>query len=266
MVLSLSGAWFRFAKEYVLKGADLEVREGELAVLVGPMGSGKSTLLYAASGLLELERGELSIDGEPFEERHRREVGLVFQNPEDQLFNPTVRDEIAYALRTMGKEDEGRVLEAAREVGIEGLLDKNPFKLSYGQKKLVALASVLVYSPKYLLLDEPTANLDKKSYARVLEIVTRRKGAVVATHEVDWILVADVVYVMKGGKTIKITPEEAIKKLDSLPVAVPPGWRILMKRLSPSDLLEEARELLRGVSSEAYEGPRQASVKAGRGP
>ncbi len=180
--------WFRYDKEYVLKGVSGLVREGNSLAIVGPTGSGKSTLLYAIANLLPIEKGEVKLFGrEPL----RREIGLLFQNPEDQLFNPSVYDEIAYSLRTLGLDEheiEKRVKTIAKRLGIEGLLDKQTFKLSVGQKKMVALASILVYDPKVLLLDEPSANLDYKGFNTILKIIReeleKNKIVVLTTHDV----------------------------------------------------------------------------------
>ncbi len=268
-MLCLREAWFSY-DEPVLRGASLCVRRGELGVLVGPMGSGKSTLLYALAGLLELEKGELTLDGKPFSEEDRKKVGILFQNPEDQLFNATVYDEIAYSLRTMGldeEEERKRVLAVARELGIESLLNKNPFKLSYGQKKLVALASITVYEPEYLLLDEPTTNLDKNSYKIMMKVALER-GALVATHELDWLLLSDVVYVMKNGEVVKLDPLEALNALEEMPVAVPPSWRLLLERDTPDELRAAAKlkEELRKEERCVDERPAQGAVEAGGRP
>lgn len=242
MALCLEDAWFKYDK-YVLKGASICVEEGELAILLGPMGSGKSTLLYALANLIPLEKGRVTIDGKEFGEEDRRKVGIVFQDPEDQFFNATVFDEIAYSLRALGFEESvvrERVEAIASELGIERLLSKNPFKLSYGQKKLVALASVMVYEPNYLLADEPTSNLDKFSYEKVMELITK-KGALVATHEVEWIPLASKVYIVNDGKVQEIGDIAQALKENKLPVPIPTSWEILFETLG----FERALELLR---------------------
>jgi len=242
-LLCLEDAWFKY-EDYVLKGASLCVERDKLKVLLGPMGSGKSTLLYALAALVPLERGKVTLDGEPFSDEHRRRVGLLFQNPEDQLFNATVFDEIAYALRSAGLDEEfvkEKVVETAARLGIEKLLNKNPFKLSYGQKKLVTLASILVYDPEFLLLDEPTANLDKRSYEKVLEIVLTSKGALVTTHEIEWIPLADEVYVLENGRVRKVEDIAAALEREELPVPMPLSWKLLVARYGAREALENLR-------------------------
>ncbi len=184
--------WFRYSKEYIIKGASGSVQEGKALAIVGPTGCGKSTLLLLLSGLLKPERGVVRLNGE---RPKKSDLGLLFQNPEDQLFNPTVYDEIAYALRTMGLDEseiKEKVMSVANEMGIDNLMERSPHKLSVGQKKLVALASILVYEPKVLLLDEPSANLDAESLRRLVEAITRRKkeGRIIvfSTHDPDFAL------------------------------------------------------------------------------
>ncbi len=249
MALCLEDAWFKY-DEYVLKGASICLSEGELAILLGPMGSGKSTLLYALANLLPLEKGRITLDGEPFREEDRKKVGIVFQDPEDQFFNVTVFDEIAYSLRALGFSDhevESKVKAIASKLGIENLLHKNPFKLSYGQKKLVALASVLVYEPKYLLVDEPTSNLDKVSYGKVMSLIAER-GALVTTHEVDWLPLASKVYVLEDGKVREVKDVVKALKDRSLPVPLPTSWEVLIETLGPERALDIMREKARKLT------------------
>jgi len=199
LVLAARGVWFGYARgEPVLKGLDFEAHGGEVVAVLGPMGSGKTTLLMVLAGLLPPWRGVVQVGGLPAgSPGARRLVGLLFQSPDDQLFNPTVEEEIAYALLSAGVP-RGEALEAAREaarrLGIEGLLGKRPRRLSYGQRKLVALASILVYRPRVLLLDEPLSNLDAQAAERMLDAIRRHveEGglAVVATHDIDLVLEA----------------------------------------------------------------------------
>ncbi len=195
------GLWFSYQPgRPVLRGASLRAAPGEAVAIVGPTGSGKTTLLLLLAGLLEPERGEVLLDGRPLREQlpgARRRIGILFQNPDDQLFNPTVYDEIAYSLRTLGLgEDEvhSRVEAAARRLRVEGLLGEAPHRLSAGQKRLVALASILAYDPEVLLLDEPTTGLDSAHRRRIIEVMrghASRGGTVIyATHDYDAVLQA----------------------------------------------------------------------------
>lgn len=196
----------------VLRGASFSAGRGEVVAVVGPNGSGKTTLLMVAAGLLEPSRGQVLLDGRPLREQlpeARRRIGLVFQDPDDQLFNSTVYDEVAFTLRQL-LPTEGdvyrRVIEVAGMFRLEGLLDKPPYKLSIGEKRRVTLASILAYDPEVLLLDEPTANLSSRFIEEVENIILdarKCKAIVVASHDVEFIArVADRVYILNNGTTL----------------------------------------------------------------
>ena len=157
-----------------LSSIDLELATGEKVVLLGSNGSGKTTLLRVLDGLIEPSEGTVHYDGHvvdraalrdpEFVKRFRREVALLFQNPDSMLFHATVFDEIAFGPRQLGMDDvDDRVATWAHTLGVESLLDRTPFRLSSGEKQRVCLAALLVTRPKVLLLDEPTANLDPRS-------------------------------------------------------------------------------------------------------
>lgn len=195
--LQLKNVWFRYSRgeDYILRGVGLELRESELVVVRGPNGSGKTTLILVAAGLLKPERGEVLLDGKPIYEQlplARKKIGVTFQDPDDQFFNATVYDEIAFALRQLKIcEDEvrTRVTEVARRLRIEHLLSKLPYRLSGGEKVKVALASVLVYEPEILLLDEPTAYLTPETKDEVIELLKKLRGEgrsiLIATNDPD---------------------------------------------------------------------------------
>lgn len=184
--------------------------------MLGPNGCGKTTLLMVAAGLIEPQRGEVFFNGKPLKEQlpeARRLIGFLFQNPDDQLFNPTVYDEIAFALRQLDVDGgvEERVKKAAADFNIEPLLSRPPYKLSLGEKKRVVLASITAYDPDLFLLDEPTSNLPPRAVAEMESLLAAwkrsRKGIVVAAHDVDFVArVADTVYLMSGGETIAHGP------------------------------------------------------------
>ena len=213
-VLEVKNAWLTYPGGVeALKGASLRVASGEVVAVLGPNGSGKTTLLLVAAGLLEPSRGEVLLDGRPLAAQlpgARRRIGLIFQEPDDQLFNPTVFEEIAFALRQLGTpedEVEERVKFVARELGLEHLLDRSPYTLSAGEKRRVAIASVLTYGPEFLLFDEPTAYLSVP-WRRALESLISRlraegKAVAVATHDVAFAArIADRVYLLKGGQVL----------------------------------------------------------------
>lgn len=178
-VLTLKDIWFRYpaSDEYVLKGVNLRLNKYELSVIRGPNGSGKSTLLLIAAGLLTPEKGEVLLYGKPLSTQlpqARIKLGITFQDPEDQFFNATVYDEIAFALRQL-RIPEGiirnKVTEVVEALNIAHLLNRPPYKLSGGEKVRVALASVLVYDPEILLLDEPTAYLTTNAKSELMKLL-----------------------------------------------------------------------------------------------
>ncbi|MFN3383405.1 MAG: energy-coupling factor ABC transporter ATP-binding protein [Archaeoglobaceae archaeon] len=191
-----------------VENADLIISRGERVAIVGENGSGKSTLIFLLSGLLKPSKGEVKILGFPNKEIEeiRRRVGVVFQNPDDFLFNPTVRDELLYVPRQleMSKEEMERIVQEFSEIfGLKDVLHKPPFRLSGGEKKKVEIASVLVYKPEIIFLDEPTANVDAKTRRIIKEIIKGYDGTVVvATHEIDVAKLCERVLVMKKGKII----------------------------------------------------------------
>ncbi len=176
-----------------VRDIDFEILQGERVGLIGANGSGKSTLILLFAGLVKPTEGEIKILGmEPKKgniEAIRRKIGVVFQNPDDFLFNPTVRDELLYVpaqLEWSEEEMEKAVKKYAKMFRIENILEKPPFRLSGGEKRKVELASVLVYQPEILLLDEPTAYVDGKTKRQILEILEDFEGTlVIATHELD---------------------------------------------------------------------------------
>jgi len=186
--------------EQCLRGVSFDVRQGERLALIGANGSGKSTLLHLLDGLYFPNSGAIRVMGEalteqavetpPFGPRFRKEVGFLFQNSDAQLFCATVEAELAFAplqLRWPRAEIDRRIGETLEMLEITHLRDRTPQALSSGEKKRVALASVLVVGPSVLLLDEPTAGLDPRSQSILLEILLSLHDAgmtiITATHE-----------------------------------------------------------------------------------
>lgn len=166
--------------------------EGERVALLGANGAGKSTLLLHLNGLLRGE-GRVAVAGVPVEaktvRRVRALVGLVFQDPDDQLFCSTVAEDVAFGLRYQGLPESAvdeRVRRTLEAVGIPHLAERNPYEMSEGEKKLAALATVLSMDPVVLALDEPTAFLDGRSRRRLIDVLSRLPQAlIVATHDLD---------------------------------------------------------------------------------
>jgi cobalt/nickel transport system ATP-binding protein len=181
----------------VLAGLSLKIASGEKVVLLGANGCGKSSLLKLMNGLVFPDSGSVRWNGEAltqaqlkqrdFARRFRSECVLLFQHPEAMLFNPTVREEIAYTLKKLGRADIGdKVAHWAEELRIAHLLDKAPFALSGGEKQKVALAALLALDPRLLLLDEPGASLDPATVGWLVDTLVHSERTVVAsTHSLS---------------------------------------------------------------------------------
>lgn len=175
-----------------LDGISLEVYEDECVGLVGPNGAGKTTLLLHLNGILT-GKGRVVIDGTEVSRKNLREirqnVGIVFQDPEDQLFSPTVFDDVAFGPLTMGlsqAEVFSRVDGALEDAGLVGLEKKAPQYLSFGQKKKASLASILSMRPRVIALDEPTSNMDPRSRRRFLQLIKNLDATkILSTHDME---------------------------------------------------------------------------------
>lgn len=196
----------------VWSGVGLELRRGERLVVTGLNGTGKTTLLRCLLGFLAPSGGQVSIlDGLPEPGRLRGRVGLLFQNPQSQLFENTVREEISFALKRLGLARSAiaeRVSQVLQGFGIEDLAEASPHKLSYGQKHLVALAAVLAPGPELLLLDDPLAGLDGYRSQEVLEVLVRwsdhhNMALIWTSHEPDLVYPwAHRVLRLEGGRLV----------------------------------------------------------------
>ncbi|MBA4065501.1 MAG: cobalt ABC transporter ATP-binding protein [Isosphaera sp.] len=193
-----------------LDGVSFAVGEGACAAVVGPNGAGKTTLFLRLCGVLAGKPGEATVCGlDPADPAHRKKlaaaVGVVFQNPDDQLFSPTVLEDVAFGPLNLGltpDEAKARALEALAAVGLPpDAADRVPFRLSGGDKRRAALAGVLAMRPSVLLLDEPSAFLDPRGRRDLIDLVRRLPGTkLVATHDLDLVLdVCPRVLVLDGG-------------------------------------------------------------------
>ncbi|MBA4422147.1 MAG: cobalt ABC transporter ATP-binding protein [Syntrophus sp. (in: bacteria)] len=179
-----------------LKGINFRITHGESVGVVGANGAGKSTLLQHMNGYLMPTSGTVTIGDLSLTKRTRREirkkVGIVFQNPDDQLFMPTVFDDVAFGPLNLGMDEASvreRVCEALNRVNSLALQDKPPHHLSCGQKSAVAIASVMAMEPDILAMDEPAANLDPKSRRSLIVLLkTFRHSKIIASHDLDLIL------------------------------------------------------------------------------
>jgi cobalt/nickel transport system ATP-binding protein len=227
-IFELRDVTYRYHEVTALDGLNLTIQPGARVALLGANGSGKSTLLSMLDGLCFPEKGSIAFQGDPLTEERlageiefdfRRRVALVFQNPDVQLFNPTVFDEVAFGPLQMQWPKEKinlRVSEMLEQMDIAHLKDRSPHHLSTGEKKRVALASVLILDPEVLLLDEPTAALDPKSESQMIDFLVScsggKKTVVTATHDLDLVEdIADTCHVFQRGRIVAAgTPSEIL--------------------------------------------------------
>jgi cobalt/nickel transport system ATP-binding protein len=196
-LIRLRDVAFHYPKgEAVLRGADLSLRQSERVGLTGPIGSGKTTVLHLIVGLIRPDAGCLEVLGKPRTEEKefwevRQRVGLLFQDPDDQLFCPTVREDIAFGPLNLGRtreETEAIVQQSLAYVGLEGFEDRITHHLSGGEKRLVSLATVLAMEPKVLLLDEPANGLDQPSGERIRQLLrTLPQAMIVVSHDCSFL-------------------------------------------------------------------------------
>jgi energy-coupling factor transport system ATP-binding protein len=196
-----------------LRGVSFVLREGEFVVLLGRNGSGKSTLAKHCNGLLVPRKGRVCVDGMDTRDESvlweiRRRVGLVFQNPDNQLIATTVEEDVAFGPENLGlppSEIRKRVDEALARVGMSEYRKREPHTLSGGQKQRVAIAGVLAMHPKYLVLDEATAMLDPEGREELLQLLRELRkdvGILHITHNVEEALLADRVMVIDNGEIV----------------------------------------------------------------
>ncbi|MDH4232861.1 MAG: ATP-binding cassette domain-containing protein [Nitrospirota bacterium] len=217
---------------------DLEIKKGEFTGILGSNGSGKTTLLKIMDGLIKDFNGKAFLDGAEIRKLSPKEiyrkVGLIFQNPDDQLFAPTVAEDVAFGPLNMGfseKDTRERVSNALKDVDMEHYAGKAIHNLSYGQKKRICIAGLLAMGHEILLLDEPTAGLDpmgEYKMMRLLMELNREKEVtiVMATHSVDLVpLFLDRLYILSRGRIVRGgTPEEvftAPKDMEQVKLRLP---------------------------------------------
>ena len=191
-----------------LDGVDLEVAAGERVAVLGPNGAGKTTLMLHLNGLLSGE-GELAVAGIRDVRELRAAVGLVFQDPDDQLFMPTVAEDVAFGPLNLGLDDvPGRVRRALAAVRMEHVTDRAPHQLSLGQRRRVAIATVLAMEPQLLVLDEPSANLDPRARRELLEVLDGiDRTMLVVTHDLPFAArLCERAVLLSGGRIVDDRP------------------------------------------------------------
>lgn len=193
-----------------LQGVNLKVEEGERLAIIGPNGAGKSTLFFHLNGTFQGD-GQVIVLGEAVSDKTlssiRKEVGLVFQDPNDQLFMPTVFEDVAFGPVNLGCDEtevRERVQKSLRQVGMEGTEAITPHHLSVGQRKKVAIAAVLAMNPQILAFDEPSSGLDPRSRRLLIQFLkSLPQTQLIATHDLDLVLdVCQRALVLDGGRIV----------------------------------------------------------------
>ena len=214
-IISVKNVKFSYpAGVKAINDVSLEIKKGERIALLGPNGSGKSTLILLIAGLLSPEKGEIKVLGEDTTSKSfqklRQKVGIVFQDPDDQLFNQSVIEDVAYGpknLRVPENVIQERCQHILEDIGIGHLKSRPPHRLSFGEKKKVSLATALVLKPELLILDEPTANLDLVSRRGLIDMLNELSAEgttiVISTHDVEALPeLADRVIVVSHGSLL----------------------------------------------------------------
>ena len=231
-MLEVKNIKYAYNSEYqALKGVSLKVEQGEMVALLGKNGAGKSTLFLHLNGIYQPDEGKVFIDGEELKYdkksllKFRQKVGIVFQNPDDQIFAPTVEEDVAFGPLNLGlpmEEVQKRVVDALARVGMSGFEKKAPHHLSGGQKKRVAIAGILAMKPEVMVLDEPTAGLDPQGVTDLSILLKELNDEgitiIISTHEVDLVPnYAKKVFVLVDGLLIaEGTPKEIFSQPEIL--------------------------------------------------
>ena len=262
-----------------LDDVTLTIGDGEFVGLIGHTGSGKSTLVQHLNGLMKPDHGSVIVDGMDVSDKNtdlreiRRRVGLVFQYPEHQLFEETVRKDVSFGPRNLGcseQEIEERVVKACHQVGLsDEKLDMSPFDLSGGNKRRVAIAGVLAMRPRVLVLDEPTAGLDPRGRNELLELIRRLHDEegntiVMVSHSMDDIsaLAQRIIVMNEGRVAMDGTPREVFahpQELVDIHLGVPAAAQLAMELRKrgynlPDNVytLDEMRSLILAMPDRAH--------------
>jgi cobalt/nickel transport system ATP-binding protein len=209
-----------------LNNIDLNIEPSETVGIAGPNGAGKTTLINHLCGYTLPQTGSITVAGTPLSKDSidavRRMIGVVFQNTDDQLFMPTVLDDVAFGLRTMGhshQEAHRQALEQLRTLGLETLSNKPPFHLSQGQKRFVAFAGILAMQPQIIIMDEPTADLDPRHRRTAIELIKSLSATtrIIVSHDLDFLWdTCSRVVLINDGNIVTDGPAKAILAAEEL--------------------------------------------------
>lgn len=222
-------------KNKVIKEVNKTINEGEVICIIGKNGSGKSTLAKIIAGIIKPTNGEVFVEGKNTKSKKdfleiRKQIGIVFQNPENQIIFNCVEDEIRFPLENLKIEDrETKIKDALKKVGLEGKEKFEAYNLSLGQKQRLTIGTVLAMGTKYIVLDEPTAMLDPKGKEEVYKIIRTLKQEgytiIYITNIIDEILLCDKIWIMKEGQITKAFEKkdilEHIEEIEKSDIKIP---------------------------------------------
>ncbi|MEM3696809.1 MAG: ATP-binding cassette domain-containing protein [Candidatus Bathyarchaeia archaeon] len=265
-MIEVEDVYFRYPNGVeALKGVSLTIKNGEFVAIMGQNGAGKTTLVKHFNGLLKPTKGRVLVDDVETTKVSvatlARKVGFVFQNPDHQLFCETVEEEIAFALKNFGFKEsiiKRRVQWALNLLGLAQYKKTSPFMLSGGERKRVALASVLAWNPKILILDEPTIGQDYQQKEKlrqfILQMKTQRKTVIIVTHDVEFVAECNPrVVLMREGKIVAdgeakeiLTNEEVLTQASIVPPQIAQIFIQMPNLELPRNVIDvyEAREIL----------------------
>ena len=211
----------------ILDNLSFNVYEGEILAIVGKNGSGKSTIGKLMSGIKQVKNGKIFIDNLDISKKEisdeiRNKIGIVFQNPENQIIFNNIKDELSFALKNLNEQEINiRIGQALKQVEMLDFKDENLYNLSLGQKQRIMIAEILAKNPKYIILDEPTTMIDSLGKEKIYEIIKHLKSqgytVICITNLADEILLADRILILDSGKIVaELKKDELIEKIDIL--------------------------------------------------
>lgn len=226
--------------DVILKNINLQIKDGEIICIIGKNGSGKSTLLKLISGIIKPSSGNIFIDNIDILKRKelRKEVGIVFQNPDSQILFPKVFDDIEFALNNLKMDNKNdRIKNALKKVNLSNKEQKDTYNLSLGQKQRVNIASVLAINPKYILLDEPTTMIDSKEKENIYQIMQQfkedGKTIIFTTNSINEILLSDRILILENKEIKHIIEKnkllENIQILQECDILIPDVIQIILR-------------------------------------
>lgn len=242
-MIKIENVYFKYKNNntQVLDGLNFNINDGEIIAIVGKNGSGKSTIGKLIAGITKLKKGHIIIDDIDISKNYnliRDKVGIVFQNPENQIIFNNIYDELSFCLKGLDKNEiNNRINEALNQVNMNNFKDSDLYSLSLGQKQRIMIAEVLAKKPKYIILDEPTTMIDSQGKEKIYNIIQNLKKQgytiICITNLADEILLADRTLILSEGKIInEIKKEELVEKayiLEEYGIKEPTILKILTK-------------------------------------